>query len=599
MRRLVVAVPLLLAALVCIPLHAQEEPVIAEVRIEGTRRPLELELRSGAAFDAARVRAEVRRLWATGWFDDIRVERADSPEGVLLVFVLTEKPRLYLRRVKFEPEGERRELGLEPGAPVDAVLAQRVATRLRQALREEGYQDAEARAELVPVGFQEADLRVRVERGRHYQVDEVRFVGKPQARPEELRRVVHSARVRRLLPGIPGVWAGWRLRPAFSHELLETDLQRLRSWYLSRGFFDASVTLRGVELDENRAMVTVEIEAGRRYRVRSMEVAGAAGSEPEPQLDGAFPARELCACLLDAKRAAEKAGRLDFALRLEVAKTAAPPWAYLNSPEELQPTSRSWVALTARVEEGEAYRVGRIEFQGHHSVSESTLRRAFELHEGDVLDLGRVRRSVARLSQFSFLEPAVEGDVRLQRDPKRGTVGLTLRLRERPRGRWTFSGPLGAGPLHYSIGTRLPGWGRGPLELSTYVASFHLLAFSFPALEAVSLLPRTLWLPLLGVERPYLPGQRWQSGFFVAPQLGWRGTVISYLTAQARQAATEALGADVENPQRLAVPVVRVSEASDARPAGLLLCEAQPPRLAWLRAAALTAVDVVFSMGAL
>ncbi|MCI0403775.1 MAG: hypothetical protein L0212_09655 [Acidobacteria bacterium] len=546
----------------------------------------------------------MRRLWATGWFDDIRVERSDSPEGVRLVFIVKERPRLYLRRVKFEPESERWTPGTERGAPIDAVRASRVAARLRRALQEDGYLDADVRAELIPVGFQEADLRVRVERGRHYQVEEVRFAGNFRARPEELRRVFSSARVRRVLPGIPGVWAGWRLRPAFSHQRLDADLQRLRSWYLARGFLDATVALGGVGLRENKATVTVQVEAGPRYRVRSVEVAGPASSEPEPQVDGAFPARDLCASLLKAKRELEKAGELDFTTRLEVAETTEPPWAHLSAPrEEGEAADAAWLALTARVEASPAFEVRRIEFRGHHSVNDATLRRALVLHEGDMFDLGRLRASLAQLSQFSFLEPPGEDAVSVERDPERHTVDLTLRVQERPRGRWTLSGPLGpaslAGPLHYSIGARLPAWGRGPLELSTYVASFHLLAFSFPALEAVSLLPRAFWLPLVGVERPYAPGQEWQSGFFIAPQLGWRGTVTSYLATQARRAVTDAIEPDVENARTLAVLVVRVGESSEPKPAGLLLCDAQPPRLGWLRTAALVAMNVVFGVGRL
>ncbi len=595
------AVVLLAWLLACLPIQAQQEQFIAEVRIQGTRRPVSLETRSGEPLDSARLKEDVRRLWATGWFDDIRVERRDSPEGVRLVFIVKERPRLYLRRVEFEPKSEHWTPGLERGAPIDAVRANRVAARLRQALQEDGYLDADVRAELILVGFQEADLRVRVERGRHYQVEEVRFVGSPRARPEELRRVFSSARVRRVLPSIPGIWPGWRLQPAFSHQRLEADLQRLRSWYLARGFFDATVALGSVELRENKATVTVQVDAGPRYRVRSVGVAGPASSEPEPQVDGAFPARDLCASLLKAKRESEKAGELDFATRLEVAETSEPPWAHLSAPRE--EGEAAWVALTARVEASPAFVVRRIEFRGHHSVSESTLRRALALHEGDLFDLGRLRARLAQLSQFSLLEPPGEDAVSVERDPERQTVDLTLQVQERPRGRWTLSGPLGptnvAGPLHYSIGARLPAWGRGPLELSTYVASFHLLAFSLPALEAFSLSPRTLWLPLVGVERPYTPGQEWQSGFFIAPQLGWRGTATSYLTTQARRAVTDALEPDVENARTLAVPVVRVSESSEPKPAGLLLCEAQPPRLVWLRTAALVTMNVVFGAGGL
>jgi len=587
---------ILLGLILCPAVRAEEPPFIQTLQVRGSGRRVELETHAGQTLDPAGVQRDVRRLWATGWFEDVRVESSRTPEGVQLVFTVTEKPRLYLRRVEFEPEDERWPVPLERGAAVDTLLAHRVATAVRRALREDGYLEADVRAEVVPTGFQEADLRVRIERGPRTEVEAVRFVGSPHAEPDELRRRLPSARAKRLLPGVPGLWEGWVLRPGFGRQRLEADLQRLHGWYLSQGFFDATVGLQEVKQEEGKATLTVRVKAGPGYRVRRVEVAAEAGGEPEVQLDGGLPARALCACLLAKRRRAEAEGRLDFTPRLEVVETAAPPWAFLDSAAEKDP----WVALTANTEAGPAYTVRRIEIRGHHSVSDATLRKALLVKEGELFDLRRLRGSLAQLSQFPFLEPPTEESVRIDRDPKQQTVDLTLRVKEKPRGRWTLSGPLGptalGGPLEYSIGARLPAWGRGPLELSTYAASFHLFAFSFPVLEAVSLLPRTRWLPLLALERPYLPGQGWQSGFVVAPQLGWKATPSSYFLTQLRQAAMKALKEENAAQPTLAVPVFRLRESSEPASAGFLLCEPARPRWGWLRVAALTAMDVVLAV---
>ncbi len=586
---------ILLGLFLCPVARAEEPHFIQTLQVRGTSRRVELETHAGQPLDPARVRRDVRRLWATGLFEDVRVESTASPEGVQLVFTLIERPRLYLGKVEFEPKGERWPLGLEPGAPVDAVLAQRVATGVRRTLREDGYLEAGVRAELIPAGFQLADLRIQIERGPRTTVETVRFVGNPQAEADDLRGLLPSVRVRRLLPGVPGVWSGWQLRPGFSRKGLEADLKRLHSWYLAQGFFDAAVRLEGAKREKDKATITVRVDAGPRYRVRRVEVPADTGSEPEAQLYGSLPARELCACLLEARRRAEGEGRLDLSTRVDVAEAAAPPWSLLDSAAEVD----RWVALTANVEAGPAYTVRRIEFRGQHSVSDATLRRALQLKEGELFNLRRLRGSLARLSQLPFLEPPTDDAVLIQRDPERQMVDLTLRVKEKPRGRWTLSGPLGptslAGPLSYSIGARLPAWGQGPLELSTYAMSFHLIAFSFPALEALSVVPRTRWLPLLTLERPYMPGQRLQSGFMVAPQLGWKATPSSYLLTQLRQAARSALSDESAGQPPLAVPVFRARHSSELAAAGFLLCEPAGPRWGWLRAAALTAMDLLLA----
>src|SRR5436853_4871953 len=82
---------------------ASDRPFVQTLQIRGTRRPLELETRAGQRFDPSRIDRDVRHLWATGWFNDIWVESSESERGVQLVFKLTERPRLYLRRIEFDP----------------------------------------------------------------------------------------------------------------------------------------------------------------------------------------------------------------------------------------------------------------------------------------------------------------------------------------------------------------------------------------------------------------------------------------------------------------------------------------------------------------
>src|SRR5690606_10377063 len=103
---------------------------------------------------------------------------------------------------------------------------------------------------------------------------------------------------------------------------------------------------------------------------------------------------------------------------------------------------------------------------------------------------------------------------------------------------WAISGPVGplsiAGPLQFTIGSRLPAWGRGILELSTYTASLSFMAFAHPLANFLPFLPKNRFLLLGSLHRPLLPGQRFVSGYTIAPQLGWQGMLLGYGMSQAR-----------------------------------------------------------------
>jgi outer membrane protein assembly factor BamA len=583
-------------------LQAGDETLIDTVQIRGTRRPVELATRAGEPLDLARVERDVRRLWGTGWFQDIQVESSDTPQGVQLTFALVEKRRFYLRKVEFKPASERRLVNLAKGAPLDPMVAARVAGALRRRLVEEGYADAKVEAAIVPAGFQKADLQIRVERGRLYRVEAVRFSGALGLGPRELERAVDDIRPHRLLPSLGPIWSGWRLLAPFSEKAAEADAQRLRSLYLSRGFFDARVEVARIDIAERKATVLFHVDAGQRYRVRQLEIPGEQGRKLVDAASSPQLAQKLCGCLLKARTESEKRGELALAARLEVRQSAEPRAGAAQEGIADTPLTENEpeVSLTVRIEKGPGFRVGRLEFLGHHKVSDSTLRKALVLREGDLFDQGRLRRSLARLNRLGLIEPLAPSDVRVETEADQRIVNLAIPVKDAPRGYWSLAGPLGSlsafGSLGYTIGSRLPAVGGGPLELSTYYATFSLLAWSSPLTGLLPLAFKTQWTPLVTLQRPYLPGQRWQSGFTVAPQLGWRVTAAGYGLAHLSEGVRAALGGDSLPADPLAVPLVWRSRTRDESAgmvaAGFLICDEPKPSWAWLRSVATTLGDV-------
>jgi outer membrane protein insertion porin family len=510
------------------------------VEVRGTARPLELETRAGAPLDPEAVARDVRRIWNTGLFEDVQVEQS----GAALVFRVVERRRTYLRRVESDPSDEKRRLRIERGAPMDAAAASAIASVLRRQLVEDGHREARVDATLIPAGAQEVDLRLKFDPGPRRVVREVRFSGSPVVSSDELSRELHATRVRRIIPGI------WTSRPPLSDVAIESDAARLRSFYIGRGYFDAQVRAEPVEPAGKQAAVAFRVEPGPKYSGIS------------------FAPGQLCACLLNARRAAMQEGRLDFDAEVHAADAG----------------------LSAIVKTGPPYTVGRIEFRGNHSYSDATIRRAFVLNEGDLFDTARLWQSLARVDQLGLFEPVGADSVRIVRDPAARRADIIVSLKQRQPGRWSLSGPAGpvsiAGPLHGSIASRLPAWGRGVLEASTYSLSLSLVGFARPLSTLLPLTPAHSFVPIVALQRPYLPGQIWQSGFVVAPQLKLKGMAVSYATAHLHHGARLALGAGAVTLPVPAIPFVHGAETGAAFP-----CEEPKPRWRTLRFAGTYAAD--------
>jgi len=219
------------------------------------------------------------------------------------------------------------------------------------------------------------------------------------------------------------------------------------------------------------------------------------------------------------------------------------------------------------------------------------------LQEQALFDVGKLRSSLARLNRSGLLEPITADDVDIHRNPAGLTADLTISLRERPRGHWSLSGPVVAtrltGSLQASISSRLPAWGRGVFEASTYYVTFSLIGFPNPLVRLLPFASRPRLSPLLVLERPYLPGQAVFSGFALSPMRPARTMLTSYAVTHLSRGARGVLGSDPVVPSTLLVPLQTSASVEDERSsAGFLICEPPDARLRWLRRGAAYAADL-------
>ncbi len=82
-----------------------QKGIIEDIRIHGNRRiPADtirarMFTRPGDVYDPAGLERDFNSLWNTGYFDDIRIEREESPKGWIIHVYVKEKPTI--REIKY------------------------------------------------------------------------------------------------------------------------------------------------------------------------------------------------------------------------------------------------------------------------------------------------------------------------------------------------------------------------------------------------------------------------------------------------------------------------------------------------------------------
>ena len=100
-------------------------------------------------------------------------------------------------------------------------------------------------------------------------------------------------------------------------------------------------------------------------------------------------------------------------------------------PDRLPDASNKTVAATLNIDEGDKYRIGRVEISGNTKTRDKVIRREIRLAEGDTFDSSKLKRSYERINNLGFFE-TVEMVPKPKYEEK--AVDLDVKVKERPTG---------------------------------------------------------------------------------------------------------------------------------------------------------------------
>jgi len=205
---------------------------------------------------------------------------------------------------------------------------------------------------------------------------------------------------------------------AFSREILEEDLDRLRLFYRSRGFLDAAVDLADVRFTEDRRAVdvTIIIVEGPRYRIRSVSIEHIDASGNPLTTPPLYSAEEIRAELavepgefydharlqrdwLDIQEFYGQRGHppSSFPGMFNVPGACRVVWPpreiYADDPE---------LAVTFQVFEGVPKMLRDVVIRGNQYTRDVVIRRRVRTEPGERVDMREVRRSLRNLEQTRY-----------------------------------------------------------------------------------------------------------------------------------------------------------------------------------------------------
>jgi len=424
-------VGLILVTSVAMPsrrLWAQEGERLIAVDVSGTTTIAKetilskVQTKPGGPYQDAIVSEDIRRIFALGYFTDVQAAVEPSPEGLKLIFVVKEKPAIASVQVqgnrRLRPAKVRELLEVGEGDLYDPRKLKEGVDRLKAEYVRKGYPQCEVVSKVeVNEAANTATIYLLIDEGPRLRIAQVLVEGNEAFSDRRIRRLLKTRRRRWFRPG------------RYSEQVLEEDVERIRTFYRRAGYQDAEVRHTvyrdpaGVGLDVHFA-----IREGLQHRIGQVAVAGTV----------LFPEREIreVITLKPGSVYHEEALQEDLRLIKQYYGDRGYIHAQVTPNVQLdQETKR--VNLTYQITEEELVYVNRIEIQGNLRTQDVVIRRELRIFPGEPFHGAHIRKSIDRLYNLGYFE---EVSVDTQPTEHAEREDLVVKVKEAKTGSFSFGG---------------------------------------------------------------------------------------------------------------------------------------------------------------
>ena len=231
--------------------------VSGNVRIEAAAVLAAVQLRVGEQAEASKLRRDLKSVFATGLFQDVRIDVSPAEEeGVEVTFLVLENPAIRAVNLtgfdKVNEDDIREVLDINSYAVLNSTAVSVNQQRIRELYVDKGYFLAEIEPVVHEVSTSLVDLEFAITENRKVYVETVDITGNESLDDRAVLKFM-STRPAGALPWLTG--AG-----TYRSADLENDVYVVRSVFLEEGFVDVQVAEPKVYLSPDKRTIAVTLE---------------------------------------------------------------------------------------------------------------------------------------------------------------------------------------------------------------------------------------------------------------------------------------------------------------------------------------------------
>ena len=433
-----------LLALADVPRDLYGQP-IADIRFDGNRRVeseamlLELDSSVGELVTMSKLANDLRRLWGLGKFSDVSVTGEMTAAGVVLTYVVKERPTI--RKIIVEGNDKKKlddineVLDLEKNAILDLGAVKANVEKIRELYIQDGFFLADIEYALRPVEDSpgQIDVYFVVREGSEVIVRKITFVGNKAFSDAELAKFMQTR--------VGGYFSliSKRAGGVFNREAFAADAQMLKGFYNNHGYLDFTVKEPEMSLSADRRFVylTIPVEEGPQYRIGRLRAKEVLRRGEEPLFTEEVLAESIDPILQ--KNDVAAMGDIQKIIQDIERRYKDNGYANVNViPDVRQDKENLLVYMTLEVGKGDLVYIERINIFGNDKTADKVIRRELTLSEGDLYS-----ETGKEVSEFNVLRLGYFSDVTISTSQGSTPEKLVINVEVTERLTGTFQ--VGAG----------------------------------------------------------------------------------------------------------------------------------------------------------
>jgi outer membrane protein insertion porin family len=410
---------------------AAQDKTITAVEVKGnssisTNTVLsKLKTRVGSLYNDNVISDDMKRLYLLGFFSDIKIDTEDYNQGIKVVISVEERP--IIEKITFT--GSRR-LGMTDEKIKETFLSKETQyfddtkllddiASLKKLYEKKGFTQVQIdHAADLNKQTNKVKINLRISEGKKKKIRRIYVEGNERFSDARILKIVKTKRAWLFNSGV------------LKEDVLEEDIERVKSFYQRQGYMDAAVE-KELKTDPRGRFwyITFKINEGKKYIVGAVAIQGNADvseSDIRSKIKESVPGKVFSQEALKDDIMAVQGVYFD---RGYIAARILDTTSLNNSTGNID--------IVLSIEENVVFYVDKVKIRGNVKTRDVVIRREMRIRPGDRFDGDKLRRSKERLQNLGFFEE-VSYDTEDSDQPSK--KDLVVDVKESKTGAFSFGG---------------------------------------------------------------------------------------------------------------------------------------------------------------